>query len=169
MNKKEYTEWIDSKVRSLSNLLTDKRNPAELLGYAMQNNNYQKEFTLRIDNFIIYVNLYTAETVIFNAKTMKGAKAKCHDGDTFSIKIGIAVAWARYNNEVIPQYEKSISRDELQNGDMFISSVNKSNVVTFIGWIPNCRNGMVGKWAIVLDEKKKPLKTQIAEEIVKMN
>jgi hypothetical protein len=169
MNKKEYMKWIDRKVHSFSNLLADKRNPAELLGYTMQNNNYRKEFTLRIDNFIIYVNLYTAETVIFNTKTMRSAKAKCHDGDTFNINEGIAIAWAKYNNEVIPQYENSIGRDELQNGDVFISSVNKNNVVTFIGWIPNCPKGLIGKWAIVLDEERKPLKTQVAEEVVKMN
>ena len=169
MNKKEYMKWIDSKVHSFSNLLVDKRNPAELLDYAMQNDHLRKKFILYIDNFIIYVNLYTAETVIFNTRTMRSAKAKCHNSDTFNINEGIAVAWARYNNEVIPQCENSIGRDELQNGDMFISSVNKNNVVTFIGWIPNCPKGLIGKWAIVLNEKRKLLKTQVAEEVVKMN
>ena len=167
MNKKEYMKWIDRKVHSFSNFLADKRNPAELLSYTMRNNNYQKQFTLRIDNFIVYVNLYTAETVIFNTKKMRSAKAKCHNNDTFSVKQGIAIAWAKYNNEVIPQCENSISRDELQSGDIFINSVN--NVVTFIGWIPSWRNGMIDNWAIVLDEKGQPLKTQIAEKVVKMN
>lgn len=168
MNKKQYEEWIEHKLKSFSQFLPDKMNPAATLGYAMQNSK-RTYHTLYAGNFFVYADLITGETVIFNTNTMRSAKAKCHYEDTFSIYEGIAVAWAKYNNEIVPQYEKSISRDELQNGDMFISSVNKSNVVTFIGWIPNCHNGMVGKWAIVLDEKKKPLKTQIAEEVVKMN
>jgi hypothetical protein len=168
MNKKQYEEWIEHKLKSFSQFLPDKMNPAATLGYTMQNNK-RTYHTLYAGNFFVYADLIAGETVIFDTKTMRSAKAKCHYEDTFSIYEGIAVAWAKYNNEVVPQYEKSIHRDELQNGDMFISSVNKSNVVTFIGWIPNCRNGMVGKWAIVLDEKKKPLKTQIAEEVVKTN
>lgn len=168
MDRKQYNEWVNNKLKSLSQFLPDKMNPAATLGYAMQNNK-RLYHTLYVGNFFIYADLMTGETVIFNTNTKRSASAKCHADDTFDIYEGIAVAWAKYNNEIVPQYEKSISRDELQNGDIFISSVNKNNVVTFIGWIPNCRNGMVGKWAIVLDEKKKPLKTQIAEEVVKIN
>ena len=168
MNKKQYEEWIEHKLKSFSQFLPDKMNPAVTLGYTMQNSK-RIYHTLYAGNFFVYADLIAGETVIFNTKTMRSAKAKCHYEDTFSTYEGIAIAWAKYNNEIVPQYEKSINRDELQNGDMFISSVNRNNVVTFIGWITNCRNGMVGKWAIVLDEKKKPLKTQIAEEVVKTN
>lgn len=166
MNKREYMAWVDSKLHSFSNLLPEKRNPAELLSYAMQET-FQRTHTLCIDNFIVYVNLRTAETVIMNTKTMKSAKARCHFTDTFNVYVGIAVAWAKYNHEIIPQFEKTINRDELKNGDKFISSINKNKAVTFIGWIPNSNNGMIGKWAIVLDAKDIPLKTQVAEEVVK--
>lgn len=43
------------------------------------------------------------KTVIINMKTMKTACAKCHPSDEFSKDVGIAIAWARYNNNPIPQ------------------------------------------------------------------
>lgn len=168
MNIRDYREWVDSKVHSFANLLPEKRNPAALLEYAMLGT-YQRTHTLCVDNFIIYVNLYTAETIIMNAKTMKSAKARCHFTDTFNVYVGIAVAWAKYNHEIVPQCENTINRDELKNGDKFISSVNKNKVITFIGWIPDCNNGMIGKWAIVLDKNNEAVKTQVAKEVVKMN
>lgn len=168
MNVRDYQKWVDSKVHSFSNLLSDKKNPAKLLSNAMQQHPFQIKYTLCIDNFIIYVNLYTTEIIILNAKTMKSAKARCHFTDTFNVYVGIAVAWAKYNHEAVPQIEKTIKRDELKNGDKFISSIN-NKVVTFIGWIPDSTNGMIGKWAIVLDEKGFPLKTQVAEEVSKMS
>ena len=54
------------------------------------------------------------------------------------------------------------------NGDKFISSVNKNNILTFIGWLPNAKNGMVGKWAIAIDDNRRPIKTQIAKNVIKV-
>jgi hypothetical protein len=43
------------------------------------------------------------KTVIINMKTMKTSYAKCHPNDEFSRDVGIAIAWARYNSNPIPQ------------------------------------------------------------------
>lgn len=167
MNRKQYEEWIEHKLKSFSQFLPDKMNPAATLGYAMQNSK-RTYHTLYAGNFFVYADLITGETVIFNTKTMRSAKAKCHHEDTFSIYEGIAVAWAKYNNEVIPDYALSIPREELVNGDKFISSLNKNYILTFIGWLPNAKNGMVGKWAIAIDDNRRPIKTQIAKNVIKV-
>ena len=89
-------------------------------------------------------------------------------GEVFSVRVGVAIAWAKYNNEVVPNYTFSIPREELVNGDKFISSINKNHILTFIGWLPDTRNGMTGKWAVALDDNRRPIKTQIANEVVKV-
>lgn len=169
MNRKQYEEWIEHKLKSFSQFLPDKMNPAATLNYAMQNN-MRTYHTLYAGNFFIYADLIAGETVIFNTNSMRAAKAKCHYEDTFSIYEGIAVAWARYNNEDVPEYHKTVHRDELQNGDTIRSTMNMNTTYCFIGWLPNMRTGTRGKWAAVYDtENKKLLKTMIDEEVIKLN
>lgn len=168
MNRKQYEEWIENKLKSFSQFLPDKMNPAATLGYAMQNNR-RTYHTLYAGNFFVYADLIAGETVIFNTNTMRAAKAKCHYEDTFSIYEGIAVAWARYNNEDVPEYHKTVHRDTLQNGDIIRSTMNMNTTYTFIGWLPTKQNGTRGKWAAVYDtEGKKLLKTMIDEEVIKL-
>ncbi len=171
MDKREFEAWIDSKLNSFAHVLPDKRKPwvkmavkfnREDIDYSHPN---ISEF---IGNFFIVCNLFTGETTIFNTVTKRRATARCNIEDKFDVRTGIAVAWARYNHEIIPDYENLISREELVNGDKFISSVNKNHILVFIGWIPNTRNGMTGKWAIALDDNRRPIKTQIANEVVKV-
>ena len=121
-----------------------------------------------IGNFFIHCDLITRETTIFNTASKHSAIAKCRMGEVFSVRDGVAIAWAKYNHEVVPDYSLSISREELVNGDKFISSINKNHILVFIGWIPNTRNGMTGKWAVALDDNRRPIKTQIANEVVKV-
>lgn len=55
------------------------------------------------------------KTVIINMKTMKTACAKCHPNDEFSRDVGIAIAWARYNNKQIPQVVNCYAVDDLDS------------------------------------------------------
>lgn len=169
MNRKQYNEWVNNKIKSFSQFLPDKMDPAATLGYTMQNNR-RPYYTLYTGNFFIYADMYTAETVIFNTKTKRSASAKCHPDDTFDIYEGIAVAWAKYNNEDVPEYYKTVKRETLQNGDTIRSTMNMNTTYTFIGWLPTKQNGTRGKWAAVYDsENKKLLKTMIDEEVIKLN
>lgn len=169
MNRQQYNEWVNNKLKSFSQFLPDKMNPAATLGYAMQNSK-RTYHTLYVGNFFIYADLMTGETVIFNTNTKRSASAKCHPDDTFDIYEGIAAAWARYNNEAVPEYHKTISRDELQNGDLIRSQNNMNTIYCFIGWLPNMRDGLRGKWAAVYDkDTKKLLKVMIDKEVIKLN
>ena len=166
MTQQEYRKWIESRLDSFAQILPYKERPWITASRRMKMN-YKNYYTCYIGNFFISGDLITRETTIFNAKTKRHTTAKCKVGENFLINDGVAIAWAKYNNELIPDYEDTINRDELMNGDKFISSMNKNVVYTFIGWMPNMRKGLVGKWAVVLDDKNKPYKVQIAETVIK--
>lgn len=121
-----------------------------------------------VGNFFINCDLITRETTIFNTATKRSATAKCRIGESFSARVGVAIAWAKYNHEIVPDWASSIPREELVNGDKFISSIDKNNTFVFIGWIPNMKDGLTGKWAIAIDDYYKPIKTQIAKEVIKI-
>ena len=171
MDKKEFNAWIDSRLDSFAQILPEKRRP-----WLNMTANLRDEISYRfthldthIGNFYISCDLLTRETTIFNTVTKRFASAKCRIEEVFSPRIGVAIAWARYNHEIIPNYKDSIPREELINGDKFISSLNKNHILVFIGWLPNTKNGVTGKWAVALDDNRRPIKTQIAEEIVKVD
>lgn len=166
MNKQEYKAWIESRLDSLAQLLPYKERPWINASRRMRAYN-ETYYVCYVSNFFICGNLLTRETTIFNTKTKRHATAKCKIGEDFLIEDGIAIAWAKYNNELIPNYEDTIKREDLKNGDKIISSSNKNVIYMFIGWMPNMKNGVTGKWAIVLDEKNKPYKVQIAETVIK--
>lgn len=54
----------------------------------------------------IQIHIYNLEhkVVVLNTRNGRCGISKCHDNDCFSIEIGIAIAWARYCNEEIPDY-----------------------------------------------------------------
>lgn len=53
------------------------------------------------------------ETVIINLKTHKTAFARCHKDDMFDEKVGLAIAWARYNGVFIPTVVKNKAVDDV--------------------------------------------------------
>lgn len=164
-NRKQYEKWIERELKSFSRLLPDKENPAKTLHTAMLFT-YHKHHSLCRGNFLVSANLTTGETVIFNSKTMRMAKAKCHSDDNFSIFEGVAIAWAKYNNEDIPAYHKAVSRDELQNGDTIQLDTEKP--YCFIGWLPEkCSNE--DKRAVVYDSNKELRTVIIHKEVIKLN
>lgn len=170
MDKREFEAWIDSRLDSFAQVLPEKHRPWVDMSLKLQD---KKSYLLTylnayIGNFFIHCDLITRETTIFNTASKRSATAKCCVGDVFSIRIGVAIAWAKYNHEIVPDYTLSIPRKELVNGDKFISSINKNHILTFIGWLPNARNGMVGKWAIAIDDNHRPIKTQIAKNVIKV-
>lgn len=171
MNKKEFEAWIDSRLDSFAQVLPSKKRPWIDMNVALHDKKSYLTTNLNayVGNFFINCDLITRETTIFNTATKRSATAKCRIGEAFSPRVGVAIAWAKYNHEIVPDYAHSIQREELVNGDKFISSVNKNHIFTFIGWIPHTKNGLTGKWAIVIDDVYKPIKTQIAEEVVKID
>lgn len=164
-SRKQYEEWIEHELKSFAHFLPDKENPATTL-HALMLLTYKTHHTLCRGNFFISTDQATGETVIFNSKTMRRAKAKCHSDDKFSIFEGVAIAWAKYNNEDIPVYHKAVSRDELQNGDTIRLDTEKP--YCFIGWLPEeCFNE--GKRAVVYDSNKKLRTVIIHKEVIKLN
>lgn len=170
MDKKEFIAWIDSRLDSFAQILPNKCRPWTDMGIKLQDKkNYMLTYlNAYAGNFFIHCDLITRETTIFNTASKRSATAKCRVGEVFSVRVGVAIAWAKYNNEVVPDYALSIPREELVNGDKFISSLNKNHILTFIGWLPNTRNGMTGKWAVAIDDNRRPIKTQIANDVVKV-
>lgn len=61
-------------------------------------------------------------TIVGNLKTGKTATAKCHSYETYSIDMGIGVAYARYCDEEIPKERRAVPMHTLKNGDRFIST-----------------------------------------------
>lgn len=170
MDKREFNEWIESRLDSFAQVLPNKKRPWEGMNGELTTKKviYSLVTYDYVGNFFITSNPITRETTIFNTASKRSATAKCRVGEIFNVRVGVAIAWAKYNNEVVPDYSLSIPREELVNGDKFISSINKNHILVFIGWIPNTRNGMTGKWAVALDDNRRPIKTQIANEVVKV-
>ena len=166
MTRQEYYQWIESRLDSFAQVLPEKR--TLWIEAAKEMNAKGHDFyTCYLGNFFITGDLWTRETTIFNTKTKRHATAKCKVGETFDVNVGVAIAWAKYNHELVPDYEETINREDLMNGDKFISSMNQNVIYTFIGWMPNMRKGLIGKWAVVLDDKNKPYKVQIADTVIK--
>lgn len=170
MDKREFEAWVDSRLDSFAQILPEKRRPwADMVFKLHDRKSYPLDYiNAYIGNFFIHCDLITRETTIFNTATKRSATAKCRMEEVFSVRVGVAIAWAKYNHEVVPDYTNSIPREELVNGDKFISSLNKNHILVFIGWLPNTRSGMTGKWAVALDDNRRPIKTQIAENVVKV-
>jgi hypothetical protein len=60
------------------------------------------------------------EVIIFNTKTGKSSKARCHETDTYNLQYGLAVAWARYKKETIPDFYLLTEARHLITGDEFL-------------------------------------------------
>lgn len=171
MNKKEFEAWVDSRLDSFAQILPNKTKPWLDMSIKLQHKgNYLLNYAnTYIGNFFIHCDLITGETTIFNTATKRFATAKCRIGDVFNVRIGVAIAWAKYNHKTVPDWAYSIPREELVNGDKFINPINRNHTFIFIGWLPDTKNDMIGKIAVVVDDKYRPLKTQIAETVIKIN
>lgn len=111
MDKKEFEAWIESRLDSFAKVLPQKRRPWLDINARILN---RKEYLLNyanayIGNFFISCNLATRETTIFNTATKRSATAKCRIGEKFNVHIGVAIAWAKYNHEVVPDWVNSIT------------------------------------------------------------
>lgn len=168
MHKKEFEKWVNSRLDSFAQVLPEKRTPWMEMSVKLRSknnilgNDYANAY---IGNFFISCNLTTRETTIFNTKTKRFATAKCRIGEKFITRVGVAIAWAKYNHEAVPDYENTVLREELKNGDKFLN-FSKDRVRTFIGWVPDSVDGLIGKWAIVLNESRNPVKMQIKKEVI---
>ena len=75
----------------------------------------------------VFINSDKSTTVfIMNSKTGKIASAKCKETDKYNLKVGIAIAWARYKRIPIPNF--SMQLGELKQGEEFIYKFNRYKV-----------------------------------------
>lgn len=178
MNRKNYAQWVNARLSDFQHNCMGKVSIASLIDtyrrtasgrFLTRIGSPTESGAITYGNFIISWDFYTRLVTIFNIMSHKYGQSKAAKEDDFCITEGIAIAWAHYNKMPIPSLDKTIEREKLVNGDKFISSVNQSKIVTFIGWCPNMKNGTIGKWAVVLEERDKPIKTQIAETVIKIN
>lgn len=61
------------------------------------------------------------EVSIFNSKTGRFGVAKCREGDAFFDGVGTAIAWARYNDWVVPMVFTSKRVCDLVVGDIVLA------------------------------------------------
>lgn len=106
---------------------------------------------LKEKNFIVNRTMYVVTcyitqcgsviTTITNTRNGRFGKATCRRGDTFNASLGLAIAWARYNHENIPEDVKmSCDFKTYKNGDRF--NFNYCNY-TFVGAFPSKDNTYV--------------------------
>lgn len=89
-----YTDWIMSHVR-------DAQHNCSIV--------FTSDFATLVTQQPLYcvVDVRLRTVSIFNRKNGKFGFSKCADGDVFDGRIGVAIAWARYCNEKIPDFVKS--------------------------------------------------------------
>ena len=72
--------------------------------------------TIENDRFILNVN-DNGTTTIFNKGKGYVGFSKCHKNDAYNYWLGIAIAWARYKHEDLPDF--SVKIEDLKIGDRF--------------------------------------------------
>lgn len=72
----------------------------------------------RNHGYLCYL-FYERKTIIVNLKNGKTWIATCHESDSFDIKIGQGVAFARFLGEEIPVEHKEVNLSSLHYGDQF--------------------------------------------------
>lgn len=96
MTKKDFDIWVNDMFRSFTEYVREH----DCVGYFCTHDVNKGGSANR-------------ETVIVNVKTHKTAFARCHKDDTFDVKVGIAIAWARYNGILIPTVVKNKAVDDV--------------------------------------------------------
>lgn len=76
---------------------------------------------------------------ITNTKTGKSVIAMCHKNDYFDEKVGIAVAWAKYNGVEIPKLVNYTERSKLE-AMYILQKFNITNSRTLENILKNYRN-----------------------------
>lgn len=77
---------------------------------------HNRGITFHNDRFILNVN-DNGTTSIFNKGKGQVGFSKCNKNDAYNYWVGIAVAWARYKNEKLPDF--SVKIEDLKIGDRF--------------------------------------------------
>jgi hypothetical protein len=100
---------IDSVNRAydLSNAYTD----SGIMKYSHNNG-----ITIDNDRFVLNVNDNGTTTISSKGKGQVGF-SKCHKNDAYNYWFGIAIAWARYKHEDLPEF--SVNIKDLKIGDRF--------------------------------------------------
>ena len=78
-----------------------------------------------------YWHTYKNKTIILDMETGKTGVARCKDGDKYSFRAGIGIAWAKLKGEEIPVERTETAIKNLKFGDKFIF-FGSTKVYTFI-------------------------------------
>lgn len=161
MNVNEFENWVEKKYHDMMiatsfrlsqitqlNLVVDKGLAISRTGFTMTF--IRKSLTIRI------CNAYTGKT----------GKAKCNINDTFSFKKGLAIAWARYCQDSIPEVIERFKVDsyQLKNGDVFYKDEYSTKRYIYIGPHP-----LDEKFFIALSNTYQPVKLDFTEVMCEPN
>ncbi len=114
-------QWTENQLKGLARV--NKVGLAHLKGVLAKSsplrfNDYRFYRPVCSDYIIMWDN--KKEVVIFNTKTGKSSKARCHETDTYNLQYGLAVAWARYKKETIPDFYFTTEARHLITGEEFL-------------------------------------------------
>ena len=127
-NEGQFRKWVDDKITSLdkfmSELVAVDKFMSELVAVkngiprgAINGVNWQRGTARTYSNFVISVNA-AGDTTIYNTKTGKSGKAHRNPDDAVDYRLGLALAWARYNHKEIPMIRKTVQIRNLKVGDV---------------------------------------------------
>ena len=106
LTKREFDAWVRNMVQSY-NTFAKTRNNIKC---------YQHCECSALDPILGKLG-HTRDTVIINLRNYKVAFAKCHRDDEFRSDVGVAIAWARYNNKLVPNVIENAKANKLNIGD----------------------------------------------------
>lgn len=103
--------------------------------------------TTKILDDIVIARRNFDETIIMSLATGKRGAAKCHKDDKYDLRVGLAIAWARFKGETVPKvYEMiAIDPDELKHGQKFFITEDEngktvSKEYIYVGMHPKYQN-----------------------------
>lgn len=112
MTRKEFNKWVNYQIKMMTRQIGE-----DVIARVSLSSSVRKRIVL-IDTLAITVNPQKRYISIVNTLTGRIGVAKCHKDDKMDIRIGIAIAWARYNGVSIPVVHE-IPLSELKIGDYF--------------------------------------------------
>lgn len=164
--KLTFTTWALSQFTSLvtalaknSRVQEDCDNPsaefiADLLGDMDNASSNSPVEGISLGNFIFTYDKKTRKTSILNVRNDKYVTTHCNLNDFMSVKVGLGICWAKYNNVERPKFPVLKNLSELKPHDIFsmysykrkyefIGTTNEHTKgdVKYVGYALNNKNG----------------------------
>ena len=127
--------WVDRMYKSFCDTLGVSEPESRIKASA--------NYAVVYDNYVLKYIKDEDEIVIANLKNGKFGRAKYDRTCMFSFRDGIAIAWARLNNRIVPQMPKEVvTLSDLKYGDRFRPTAT-SDVLTYISKDPDSNSHIV--------------------------